>query len=107
MHCTACNAELCLLSERMDFFLIYVLLLTPQWVFVANFKLPEVGETFDSVEFIELEKEEAQELVTKYNKEGEQNLPPDYWQNRYNRDHHRGGGYSSGGQGRYGRFSDV
>lgn len=38
----------------------------------ANFKLPEEGEFFDSVEFIELQREEAQKLVDQYNKEGEE-----------------------------------
>lgn len=37
----------------------------------ANFKLPEEGELFDSVEFIELQREESQKLVEQYNKEGE------------------------------------
>lgn len=38
----------------------------------ANFKLPEEGEFFDSVEFIELQREEGQKLVEQYNKEGEE-----------------------------------
>ena len=37
---------------------------------IATFRLPEVGETFSEVEFPELAKEEAEELVKKYNKEG-------------------------------------
>ncbi|XP_050722479.1 heterogeneous nuclear ribonucleoprotein U-like protein 1 isoform X2 [Eriocheir sinensis] len=37
----------------------------------ANFKLPEEGELFDSVEFIEVQREESQKLVEQYNKEGE------------------------------------
>nr|XP_018903360.1 PREDICTED: heterogeneous nuclear ribonucleoprotein U-like protein 1 [Bemisia tabaci] len=36
----------------------------------ANFRLPEEGEIFDEVEFIELQREEAQKLVEIYNKEG-------------------------------------
>ena len=31
---------------------------------------------FDSVEFVELGKEESTELIEKYNKEGKDNLPP-------------------------------
>ncbi|XP_068210921.1 heterogeneous nuclear ribonucleoprotein U-like protein 1 [Palaemon carinicauda] len=37
----------------------------------ANFKLPEEGELFDAVEFVELQREEAGKLVAQYNKEGE------------------------------------
>lgn len=37
----------------------------------ANFKLPEEGDLFDSVEFVELQREESQKLVEQYNKEGE------------------------------------
>lgn len=37
----------------------------------ANYKLPEEGDLFDSVEFIELKREESQKLVEQYNKEGE------------------------------------
>lgn len=37
----------------------------------ANYKLPEEGELFDSVEFIELQRDESLKLVEQYNKEGE------------------------------------
>lgn len=37
----------------------------------ANYKLPEEGDLFDKVEFIELDREEALKLVEQYNKEGE------------------------------------
>lgn len=37
----------------------------------ANFKLPDEGELFDAVEFMELQREEASKLVSQYNKEGE------------------------------------
>ena len=47
-------------------------------VVTANFQLPEVGQCFDEVEFVELERDEAQKLVEQYNKEGHANLPPDY-----------------------------
>ena len=46
--------------------------------FAANFTLPDEGQCFDKVEFAELNRSEAQELVDKYNKEGNANLPPDY-----------------------------
>ncbi|KAK0097283.1 hypothetical protein PV326_002641 [Microctonus aethiopoides] len=36
----------------------------------ANFSAPVVGESFDSVEWIELDEEEAKKLIAKYNKEG-------------------------------------
>ena len=45
-------------------------------LFTANFQLPEEGQTFDKVEFVELEREEAQKLVEKYNEEGRAALPP-------------------------------
>lgn len=38
--------------------------------FLASFRLPDVGELFSEVEFPELQRDQAQELVTKYNKEG-------------------------------------
>ncbi|KAK7068033.1 hypothetical protein SK128_019253 [Halocaridina rubra] len=37
----------------------------------ANFKLPEEGELFDVVDFVELQRDEATKLVEQYNKEGE------------------------------------
>jgi len=37
---------------------------------IASFRLPETGDLFSAIEFPELNKEEAQKLVTKYNKEG-------------------------------------
>jgi hypothetical protein len=37
---------------------------------LATFRLPVGGETFSEVEFPELSKEEAEELVKKYNTEG-------------------------------------
>jgi heterogeneous nuclear ribonucleoprotein U-like protein 1 len=43
----------------------------------ANFQLPEVGATFDEVEFVELQLEEARPLVEQYNKEGRAAQPPD------------------------------
>jgi len=43
----------------------------------ANFQLPEEGVLFDKVEFIELQRDEAQPLVEKYNKEGRAAQPPD------------------------------
>lgn len=36
----------------------------------ANFKLPETGESFDEVRYIELNEEESRPLVEQYNKEG-------------------------------------
>ncbi|XP_018015790.1 heterogeneous nuclear ribonucleoprotein U-like protein 1 isoform X2 [Hyalella azteca] len=73
----------------------------------ANFKLPEVGEFFDSVEFVELSGDEAQALIETYNKEG-QAACPNKANNRsdgggyrrdYNdrRDNYRSGSYNSGG----------
>lgn len=39
-------------------------------VCLANFRLPEEGEHFDEVRFIEMSREESQPLVEQYNKEG-------------------------------------
>ena len=36
----------------------------------ANFSAPVVGESFDSIEWVELEEEDAKKLIEKYNKEG-------------------------------------
>ncbi|XP_057324388.1 heterogeneous nuclear ribonucleoprotein U-like protein 1 isoform X2 [Microplitis mediator] len=36
----------------------------------ANFAAPSVGESFDIIEWIELDEEEAKKLISKYNKEG-------------------------------------
>ena len=55
-------------------------------IFLANFALPEEGNLFDKVEFVELDREEAAKLVEKYNKEGRDALPPPekrYRDNRY------------------------
>ncbi len=45
-------------------------------MFVANFQLPIEGPLFDTVEFIELNREEAQTLVETYNKDARALLPP-------------------------------
>lgn len=37
---------------------------------IANFRLPEQGEHFDEVRYVELNEEESQPLVEQYNKEG-------------------------------------
>jgi len=59
----------------------------------ANFQLPDEGVLFDKVEFIELQKDEAQPLVEKYNKEGRDAQPPDAKRFRGNDSRDR---YSSG-----------
>lgn len=38
----------------------------------ANFQLPTEGFIFDKVQFVELQKDEAQALVEQYNREGKQ-----------------------------------
>ncbi|KAI2653654.1 Heterogeneous nuclear ribonucleoprotein U [Labeo rohita] len=79
----------------------------------ANFVLPEVGDFLDEVTFIELQREEAEELVKRYNEEGRKAGPPpekrfDNWGHRrressYQRyDNHggsRGGHQNRGGPG--------
>ncbi|XP_056334411.1 heterogeneous nuclear ribonucleoprotein U-like protein 1 [Danio aesculapii] len=42
----------------------------------ANFVLPEAGDFLDEVMFIELQKEEARELIKRYNEEGRKAGPP-------------------------------
>ncbi|CAG7835827.1 unnamed protein product [Allacma fusca] len=37
----------------------------------AGFRLPEVGEIFSAVDFADLDREEAQKLISKYNKDGQ------------------------------------
>ena len=57
-------------------------------VCVANFTMPEVGQLFDSVELTEeenLNKEEAEKLVTKYREEAQKQLPPQEKRFRDNR----------------------
>ena len=41
----------------------------------ANFQLPEEGDVFHKVEYIELQAEEARVLVEQYNKEGKAAAP--------------------------------
>lgn len=52
-------------------------------VFSANFTLPEEGVLFDTVEFIELDKEEATKLVEEYVKEGKAACPPPSKKSRF------------------------
>ncbi|KAK9959128.1 hypothetical protein ABG768_011208 [Culter alburnus] len=42
----------------------------------ANFVLPEVGDFLDEVSFVELQRDEASELVKRYNEEGRKAGPP-------------------------------
>ena len=65
---------------------------------IANFQLPEVGPFFDKVNFVELDREEAQKLVEKYNKEGKAALPPPEKRFRggHNDDRHGAGRYGPG-----------
>jgi type IV pilus biogenesis protein CpaD/CtpE len=63
-----------------------VLICSSRSSLAANFELPEVGDLFDAVEFVELDREEAQKVVTKYNEEAKAALPPPekrYRQDRY------------------------
>uniref|UniRef100_A0A671RPM3 Heterogeneous nuclear ribonucleoprotein U-like protein 1 n=1 Tax=Sinocyclocheilus anshuiensis TaxID=1608454 RepID=A0A671RPM3_9TELE len=82
----------------------------------ANFVLPEVGDFLDEVTYVELQREEADELVKRYNEEGRKAGPPpekrfDNWGHRrressYQRyDNHgglRGGHQNRGGYNRDG-----
>lgn len=64
--------------------------------YTANFQLPEEGVLFDKVEFIELQRDEAQPLVEKYNKEGRDAQPPDSKRFRGNdRDRYGGSRFST------------
>lgn len=76
--------------------------LVSSFIISANFKLPEEGSLFDTVEFVELQREDAQPLVEQYNKEGKDAQPPEYKRSRGGYDRNdRSSGYSRGG-GRYG-----
>ncbi|OCT68046.1 heterogeneous nuclear ribonucleoprotein U-like protein 1 [Xenopus laevis] len=61
----------------------------------ANFSLPETEDFLDEVVYIELQKEEAKQLVRQYNEEGKRAGPPP--EKRFRG---RGGGPSGGGAGR-------
>lgn len=39
-------------------------------IFSANFRAPVVGESFNVVDWVELNQEEGEKLIEKYNKEG-------------------------------------
>ena len=54
---------------------------------VANFYLPEEGNVFGKVEFVELDLEESKKLVEQYNKEGQAALPPPEKRFRGNREY--------------------
>ena len=45
--------------------------------------MPDVGQLFDSVEFTELEAEEAKKLVEQYNKDAKAILPPPVKRSRF------------------------
>ncbi|CAG2253425.1 E1BAP5 [Mytilus edulis] len=65
----------------------------------ANFTLPEEGVLFDTVEFIELDKEEATKLVEEYVKEGKAACPPPSKKSRFeDRRDSRGDRRHSGGR---------
>ena len=72
-------------------------ILTQPFDCVANFQLPEEGAIFDTVEFVELQRDEAQPLVEQYNKEGKAAQPQRGSGGGFDRDR-----FSSGGRGRYG-----
>ncbi|XP_077337265.1 heterogeneous nuclear ribonucleoprotein U-like protein 1 isoform X2 [Lithobates pipiens] len=61
----------------------------------ANFSLPEAGDFLDEVIYIEMQKEEAEQLVREYNVEGKKAGPPPEKKFRG-----RGGGPPGGGGGR-------
>ncbi|XP_040179190.1 heterogeneous nuclear ribonucleoprotein U-like protein 1 isoform X3 [Rana temporaria] len=61
----------------------------------ANFSLPEAGDFLDEVTYIEMQKEEAEQLVREYNAEGKKAGPPPEKKFRG-----RGGGPPGGGGGR-------
>lgn len=71
----ACGAQPALQGRRS--------VLMDAFVLVANFELPEEGQVFDKIEFVELDREEALKLVEVYNKDGKDHLPPDYYRQRY------------------------
>ncbi|KAF2356981.1 SAP domain [Trinorchestia longiramus] len=84
----------------------------------ANFKLPEVGDFFDSVEFIEMSCEESQRLIETYNKEGQAACPNKFnnrndggrdrrdYNDRGGRDNYRSGSYNNNFRGGWDRDRD-
>ena len=55
--------------------------------FLANFQLPEEGQLFDKVQYVEMAKEAASKLIDEYRKDAQSKLPPP--EKRFN----RSGGY--------------
>nr|XP_006823758.1 PREDICTED: heterogeneous nuclear ribonucleoprotein U-like protein 1-like [Saccoglossus kowalevskii] len=71
----------------------------------ANFSIPLAGNYFDSVEYVELEEEEAGKVIEEYRKEGRAAAPPPkrFRDDRqgYGREYGRGRGGGGGGYNRY------
>lgn len=66
---------------------------------VGNFRLPEEGELFDNVLIVGVTREEAEELIKKYNREGREARQRDdrTFNRNYGRDMERGYGRPMGG----------
>lgn len=56
----------------IQYMCVYQQCLIEMSMITANFTAPWVGETFDAVEWVELDEEEGKKIIEKYNKEGKE-----------------------------------
>ncbi|XP_062980383.1 heterogeneous nuclear ribonucleoprotein U [Elgaria multicarinata webbii] len=74
----------------------------------GNFTLPEVSECFDEINYVELQKDEAQKLLEQYKEESKKALPPEKKQNTGSKKSNKKSGknqFNRGGQRGRGGFN--